>query len=104
MSRGAGSRRASGLVRSQQRVVTGFCFAGLYTVIESLRENDVSSWLAAVRRHHSYTYRHSMHVTGLAVAFGLELGIRQADVERLAINRDLLRVELVSTRSARPVP
>lgn len=55
------------------------------TVIESLRENDVSSWLAAVRRHHSYTYRHSMHVTGLAVAFGLELGIRQADVERLAI-------------------
>ena len=55
------------------------------TVIESLRENDVSDWLAAVRRHHSYTYRHSMHVTGLAVAFGLELGIRQVDVERLAI-------------------
>ena len=26
-----------------------------------------------------------MHVTGLAVAFGLELGIRQVDVERLAI-------------------
>ncbi|MGI9415039.1 MAG: HD-GYP domain-containing protein [Hyphomicrobiales bacterium] len=54
------------------------------TVIESLRENDVSSWLAAVRRHHSYTYRHSMHVTGLAVAFGLQLGIRRADIERLA--------------------
>lgn len=54
------------------------------TVIEGLRENDVSSWLAAVRRHHSYTYRHSMHVTGLAIAFGMQLGIRQVDIERLA--------------------
>lgn len=53
-------------------------------VIASLEENGASSWLEAVRQHHVHTYRHSMNVTGMAVAYGLHLGMRHSDVQRLA--------------------
>lgn len=54
-------------------------------VISNLEDHSFTSWLDAVREHHSYTYRHSMIVSGLAVFFALQLGMRRADVERLAI-------------------
>lgn len=55
-------------------------------IAASLSALGVPSWLEAVKKHHSYTYRHSMQVTGLAVAFGLHLGMRQEDVQRLAVS------------------
>lgn len=54
-------------------------------VIASLEENGVSSWLEAVRLHYSHTYRHSMNVTGMSVAYGLHLGMRHDDIHRLAV-------------------
>ena len=36
-----------------------------------------------MRRHHEGTYQHCLLVTGTAVAFGLNLGLAKADIERL---------------------
>ncbi len=49
----------------------------------SIAENGLSDWLATVRRHHEGTYQHCLLVTGVAVDFGLSLGIGSADLERL---------------------
>jgi len=64
-------------------------------IIENFEENSVSSWLDAVKAHHNQTYRHSMNVAGLAVAFGLHLGMRHSDVQRLAISALLHDVGMV---------
>lgn len=53
-------------------------------VAECLKTDSVGSWLEMVRRHDGYTYRHCMTVYGLAVAFALRLGMRHADVQRIA--------------------
>lgn len=52
-------------------------------IASSIAENGLSDWLAAVRRHHEGTYQHCLLVTGLAVDFGLSLGLGNADLERL---------------------
>lgn len=54
-------------------------------LITNLESQAISPWLEAVRRHHSYTYRHSMIVSGLTVYFALYLGMQRIDVERLAL-------------------
>lgn len=55
------------------------------TVIETLGETGLGRWVEAVKAHHSRTYRHSLLVTGIAVGFGQLLGMRQDDLQRLAI-------------------
>jgi putative nucleotidyltransferase with HDIG domain len=52
-------------------------------IAESIAENGLSDWLTTVRRHHEGTYQHCLLVTGIAVDFGLSLGLSKADVERL---------------------
>jgi putative nucleotidyltransferase with HDIG domain len=52
-------------------------------VAESIAENGMSDWLTTVRRHHEGTYQHCLLVTGIAVDFGLSLGLAKTDVERL---------------------
>lgn len=54
-------------------------------IIESLADNSIGSWLSTVRQHDSYTYRHSMTVSGLAVSFAMHLGMRNADVQRIGV-------------------
>jgi putative nucleotidyltransferase with HDIG domain len=49
-----------------------------------LQETNIHSWLEIVKEHHSYTYRHSMNVTGLAVAFAMHYGMRKSDINRIA--------------------
>ncbi|MCP4618316.1 MAG: HD domain-containing protein [Bradyrhizobium sp.] len=49
----------------------------------SIAENGLSDWLSTVRRHHEGTYQHCLLVTGVAVDFGLSLGLRNIDMERL---------------------
>ena len=46
-------------------------------------EEGLTEWLEVVRRHHEGTYQHCLLVTGTAVAFGLNLGLAEADMERL---------------------
>lgn len=55
------------------------------SVIESLSETGLGTWVEAVREHHSQTFRHSLLVTGIAVGFGQMLTMRQEDLRRLAI-------------------
>jgi putative nucleotidyltransferase with HDIG domain len=52
-------------------------------IAESVAEDGFSNWLDTVRRHHEGTYQHCLLVTGTAVAFGLNLGLAKADIERL---------------------
>ena len=54
-------------------------------IVSNIAENTIASWLDAVLDHHSYTYRHCMTVTGLAAAFGMQLGMSKFDVQRLAV-------------------
>lgn len=52
-------------------------------IAESIAENGLSDWLTTVRRHHEGTYQHCLLVTGIAVDFGLSLGMASGDIERL---------------------
>jgi putative nucleotidyltransferase with HDIG domain len=52
-------------------------------IANSISEHGLSDWLGTVRRHHEGTYQHCLLVTGVAVDFGLSLGMPRADIERL---------------------
>ena len=54
-------------------------------VIRTLDAADMDTWLAAVRTHSSFTYKHVMVVTGLAAAFGIVFNMNHADKERLTL-------------------
>jgi putative nucleotidyltransferase with HDIG domain len=53
-------------------------------IIDALRTAGIKAWLDVVRQHHSQTYRHSLLVTGVAVAFAQALDMRVEDQQRLA--------------------
>jgi putative nucleotidyltransferase with HDIG domain len=52
-------------------------------IADSIVEDGLSTWLQTVRHHHEGTYQHCLLVTGVAVDFGLHLGLASADLERL---------------------
>jgi putative nucleotidyltransferase with HDIG domain len=52
-------------------------------IADNIAEDGLSSWLDTVRRHHEGTYQHCLLVTGIAVDFGLSLGLAKPDIERL---------------------
>ena len=52
-------------------------------IADGIAEHGLSDWLTTVRRHHEGTYQHCLLVTGVAVDFGLSLGLGNADMERL---------------------
>jgi len=52
-------------------------------IADGIAEHGLSDWLESVRRHHEGTYQHCLLVTGVAVDFGLSLGLKQTDMERL---------------------
>lgn len=56
------------------------------TVIDTLHDTGVGRWVEAVKMHHSQTFRHSLLVTGVAVGFGQQLGMRHDDLRRLAVS------------------
>lgn len=53
-------------------------------IIDALRTSGVKAWLDVVRQHHNPTYRQSLLVTGIAVAFAQALDMRVEDQQRLA--------------------
>jgi putative nucleotidyltransferase with HDIG domain len=53
-------------------------------IADSISENGLSDWLTTVRRHHEGTFQHCLLVTGIAIDFGLSLGMAAADIERLS--------------------
>ena len=52
-------------------------------ISDTIAEDGFSHWLETVRRHQEGTYQHCRLVTGTAAAFGLNLGLAKADMERL---------------------
>jgi putative nucleotidyltransferase with HDIG domain len=53
-------------------------------IVGQVEEQGLSAWIDTVRAHHSQTYQHCLLVTGLAVAFGQQLGASRADRQRLS--------------------
>jgi putative nucleotidyltransferase with HDIG domain len=58
--------------------------AGEGLILDALQVSGIASWMQIVQRHHDSTYRHSLLVTGAAVAFAQGLGMRRGDQRRLA--------------------
>ena len=54
-------------------------------VIGHLEAQGLTAWIDTVRTHHSLTYQHCLLVTGVAVAFGQQIGASRADRQRLSI-------------------
>jgi putative nucleotidyltransferase with HDIG domain len=52
-------------------------------IADRICEHGLSDWLKTVRRHHEGTYQHCLLVTGVAIDFGLSLGVGKTDLERL---------------------
>ncbi|MGL4242915.1 MAG: HD-GYP domain-containing protein, partial [Beijerinckiaceae bacterium] len=42
-------------------------------------------WIDGVRLHHDVTYQHCLLVTGIAIAFGQQLGFPRRDLQRIAL-------------------
>jgi putative nucleotidyltransferase with HDIG domain len=55
------------------------------TIIESLSESGIGGWISGVRLHHDVTYQHCLLVTGIAIAFGQQLGFSRRDLQRIAL-------------------
>jgi response regulator RpfG family c-di-GMP phosphodiesterase len=53
-------------------------------LVQSIESQGLGDWISNVRRHHSRTYRHSLIVTGVAVAFGQNLGFSARDREKMS--------------------
>jgi putative nucleotidyltransferase with HDIG domain len=53
-------------------------------VVDQLEAQGLSSWIETVRMHHSQTYQHCLLVTGVAAAFGEQIGVGRKDRERLS--------------------
>jgi putative nucleotidyltransferase with HDIG domain len=52
-------------------------------IADNIAEHGLSNWIETVRRHHEGTYQHCLLVTGVAVDFGLSLGLARLDIERM---------------------
>ena len=84
----------AGAVDSLQNVFSSACLgAPLDTdaletanqaIVSHVESQGLNSWIETVRTHHSATYQHSLLVTGLAVAFGQEIGASRGDRHRLS--------------------
>lgn len=99
----AGSERRADPVSSAKTAAAGAaCFAAMFSAIltgspidveaaksvgrhiaDSIAEHGLTDWLTTVRQHHEGTFQHCLLVTGVAVDFGLSLGLSTPDVERL---------------------
>jgi putative nucleotidyltransferase with HDIG domain len=72
---------SSVLAGSQVDVAGAEATAG--KIADSVEDDGLSAWLDTVRSHHEGTYQHCLLVTGVAVDFGLSLGLARSDIKRL---------------------
>jgi len=54
-------------------------------IIASIGENGLRDWLDNVRKYHEGTFQHCLLVTGIAVAFALEINFAPQDITRLGM-------------------
>jgi putative nucleotidyltransferase with HDIG domain len=53
-------------------------------IVSHVETLGLDTWIDTVRTHHSATYQHCLLVTGVAVAFGQEIGASRTDRQRLS--------------------
>lgn len=54
-------------------------------VVNGIKQNGLNAWLDDVRSYHQGTFQHCLLVTGVAVAFALDIKFPDADVVRLGL-------------------
>jgi putative nucleotidyltransferase with HDIG domain len=54
-------------------------------IITSISQNGLNGWLDNVRKYHEGTFQHCLLVTGIAVAFALDMKFSPQDVKRLGM-------------------
>ena len=54
-------------------------------IISSISQNGLNGWLDNVRKYHEGTFQHCLLVTGVAVAFALDIEFTPQDVKRLGM-------------------
>jgi len=54
-------------------------------VVNGIKRNGLNAWLDDVRLYHEGTFQHCLLVTGIAVAFGMNIKFSDADVMRLGL-------------------
>jgi putative nucleotidyltransferase with HDIG domain len=84
----------AGAVDSLQNVFSSACLgepldtealdSANQAIVNHVESQGLNNWVETVRTHHSATYQHSLLVTGLAVAFGQQIGASRADRQRLS--------------------
>lgn len=52
-------------------------------ILKAIKHSSLREWLTVIGCHHNDTYRHCLSVTGFAVGFGMQLGMRDDDQRRL---------------------
>jgi putative nucleotidyltransferase with HDIG domain len=52
-------------------------------ILKAIKHSSLREWLTAIGCHHTDSYRHSLFVTGFAVAFAQHLGMHENDQRRL---------------------
>jgi putative nucleotidyltransferase with HDIG domain len=65
---------------------SGKAFAAMFSaIITSITQNGLNGWLDNVRKYHEGTFQHCLLVTGIAVAFALDIKFAPQDVKRLGM-------------------
>jgi putative nucleotidyltransferase with HDIG domain len=54
-------------------------------IVASIGQNGLNGWLDNVRKYHEGTFQHCLLVTGIAVAFALDINFSSQDVKRLGM-------------------
>jgi putative nucleotidyltransferase with HDIG domain len=72
-------------IRGGKPIAFSYAEGATSQIISSIAQNGLSAWLDDVRRYHEGTFQHCLLVTGVAVAFALDLGFPSLDVKRLGI-------------------
>ena len=54
-------------------------------IIEATAQDGLTDWMNAIRQHHNYTFRHSMMVCGYLTSFGMLIGLKKSDLQKLAV-------------------
>jgi putative nucleotidyltransferase with HDIG domain len=72
-------------IRNGQPIILSDAENATSQIINSITQNGLSAWLEDVRRYHEGTFQHCLLVTGVAVAFALDIGFGELDVKRLGL-------------------
>lgn len=71
------------MVKSGNRISKKHVEENARDICKTMGDGTTVDWLAAVNNHHSYTFRHSLHVAGLTYAFAEYLGFNDRDRNKM---------------------